>query len=115
MTHRSNEDELTTRHENQQALNLNQNTQHSTVDSLNPEVYSESRSPTRVHKRVKRLHVFRPLFVYRQEKIERQRILDERKFRTQKINNRKINNEIQRRKESNPCCDCDSCDKCRQF
>lgn len=41
----------------------------------------DSLSSSKTHKRVKRLHIFRPLFVYRQEQIKRRRIIEERKLR----------------------------------
>lgn len=65
------------------------------------------------HKRVKRIHIFRPLFVYRQEKVRRQRIENERKF-----HNRKSNNGIFKKKQNEyyygddhtkPCCCCRNC------
>lgn len=82
----------------------------STVHLLDPHTISELYSSPQVYKRAKRVHVFRPLFVYRQEKLQRQRINDERKFRNRQINNLKTN-EIQRNVEK-PCCNC-NCDLCK--
>lgn len=68
---------------------------------------AESRPPPddHRHKRVKRLHVFRPLFVYRQEQVQRRLIIENRKFR---------NRNSQRRRDrqfSTPC----PCHNCRRY
>lgn len=89
---------------NSHALDISTNTTNSNRLLLNK---VESDQPLEAHKRVKRLHVFRPLFVYRQEKIERQRIIENRKFRNRNANN--VNNEIHR-KSTGPCnCKCNCC------
>lgn len=56
-----------------------------------------------IHQRVKRIHVFRPLFVYRQEQIKRRRIY-ERRLRNRNI---KKHNQIDRSNEKKcKCYDC---------
>lgn len=73
-----------------------------------PHLITESRLSNEPHKRVKRVHVFRPLFVYRQEQIKRKRIIEKRKQRSQKPNadpNRPV-------QPSKPCT---CCDKCQQY
>lgn len=102
------ENEHTTRVDKKQESNIHTDV---TVGSLDPEVYNESQSSSQAHKRVKRLHVFRPLFVYRQEKIERQRIIEQRKLRNRQFNNQK--KDTNRRQDAKAGCNCD-CD-CNNF
>lgn len=63
-----------------------------------------------IHKRVKRVHIFRPLFVYRQEKIKR-RLIHERRLRIQerrlRSRNMKKHNQIDRSNEKK--CKCYEC------
>lgn len=72
--------------DSQRAVNViaNKSSHFNTFDS---NANGESRSSNDVHKRVKRLHIFRPLFVYRQEQVKRRRIIEKRKLREQKQNN----------------------------
>lgn len=65
--------------------------------------------PTEPHKRVKRVLVFRPLFVYRQEQIKRKRIIEKRKQRS-----RKMKNDNYLSAERQPTKPCTCCDKCRR-
>lgn len=70
-----------------------------------------SRLSTEPHKRVKRVHVFRPLFVYRQEQIKRKRIIEKRREHSRKT---KANpNAPTERPAPNQKCTC--CDKCRRY
>lgn len=56
-------------------------------------------------KRVKRIHLFRPLFVYRQEQVERQRIFEQQAQRRKAAS--KTNNTILTSTENcKPCCCC---------
>lgn len=91
---------------NNHAMNISVNNMNSTKKTLHPETIDESRSSLIPHKRVKRLHIFRPLFVYRQEKIKRQRIIGNREFR-----NRKVNIGINQNSglAKNSCSNCDTC------
>lgn len=66
-----------------------------TLNSIDPKTIDDSQ---KVHKRVKRVHVFRPLFVYRQEKIERQRIIEQRKLQNRRVDKVK--------EHKNQCCKC---------
>lgn len=78
-------------------------TANSTPKIVDPKEVHDSQ--LKVHKRVKRVHIFRPLFVYRQERIERQRILENRK-----LQNRRVNHVIERKNE---CCKhCKCCNAC---
>lgn len=87
---------------NRHAVDIIANSTNSILNTLDPKIDDESRSALVPHKRVKRVHIFRPLFVYRQEKIERQRIIENRKFR-----NRKINGGIERKNaQSYHNCNC---------
>lgn len=69
--------------------NIDHFPQHSTMHFRGKEYLpnNESQSTSRVHKRVKRVVVFRPLFVYRQQKMEQQRRIQRRK----ELNNQRIN------------------------
>lgn len=88
---------------------FNDSSTNSGVDTLDPKKNGDSHPELEPHKRVKRVHIFRPLFVYRQEKIERQRIIDNRKFQNRQTNN---NNEIERENNEQRCsCNCD-CHRC---
>lgn len=66
---------------------------------------AESRLP---HKRVKRVHVFRPLFVYRQEQIKRKRIVEKRKQRSRKTHDNSLSAERSTPKPK-PCTCCNKC------
>lgn len=57
------------------------------------------------HKRVKRLHAFRPLFVYRQEQVERQRIY-ERQYQRRKAASKTDNKILSPSKNCRNCCCC---------
>lgn len=88
----------------------NDSSTNSGVDNLDPQNFGDSHPELEPHKRVKRVHIFRPLFVYRQENIERQRIIENRKFRNRQINN---NNGIER-ENNKKCCTC-NCDCHRRY
>lgn len=88
---------------NRHAVDIIANSTNSILNTLDPKNVGESRSALLPHKRVKRVQIFRPLFVYRQEKVERQRIIENRKFR-----NRKINGGIER-KNAQPYHNCNCC------
>lgn len=88
----------------------NDNSTNSTVDTLDPKNVGYSHSALEPHKRVKRVHIFRPLFVYRQENIERQRIIENRKFQNRQTNTIKG---IEREKNKQ-CCTC-NCDCHRRY
>lgn len=88
---------------NNYAVDNIENSTNSILNILDPKNFGESRSALVPHKRVKRVQIFRPLFVYRQEKIERQRIIENRKF-----SNRKINGGIER-KNAQPYHNCKCC------
>lgn len=60
------------------------------------------------HKRVKRVLVFRPLFVYRQEQIKRKRIIEKRKERSQKTKHSR-NGPTERPTPKHPCTCCNEC------
>lgn len=80
--------------------------QHS-VSNFSPDLIADSRSSNEPHKRVKRVQVFRPLFVYRQEQIQRKRIIERRNQRSQKPN---INtNRPNDRQTTKPCTCCEKC------
>lgn len=81
------------------------------VSSFSTHLITESRLSTQPHKRVKRVHVFRPLFVYRQEQIKRKRIIEKRKQRSRNINNDNNNNYYSpaERQTSKPCTCCNQC------
>lgn len=88
------------------------------MDVTNFNLITESRLLDEPHKRVKRVHVFRPLFVYRQEQIKRKRIIEKRKERSRKIkpNGNKQTNlpvEHQTTKQQEQPCTC--CNKCRRY
>lgn len=71
-------------------INIDTSTQYSTVRFLGKEDLpnNESQSTSRMHKRVKRVVVFRPLFVYRQQQqMEQQRRIQRQK----KFNNHRNN------------------------
>lgn len=78
-----------------------------TDDSLfSTQLITELSLSTEPHERVKRVLVFRPLFVYRQEQIKRKRIIEKRKQRSQKANNKNLPAESQTLKPCNCCSRC---------
>lgn len=95
---------------NKTTQSSNGSSTNSGVDTLDPKVFGDSHSALEPHKRVKRVHIFRPLFVYRQENIERQRIIENRKFRNRQTNN---SNGIERENKKQ-CCTC-NCDCSRRY
>lgn len=68
--------------------NIDTSTQYSTMHLLGKEDLpnNESQSTSREHKRAKRVVVFRPLFVYRQQQMEQQRRIQRKK----QLNNQRI-------------------------
>lgn len=80
--------------------------------SFSTELITESRSSAEPHKRVKRVLVFRPLFVYRQEQIKRRRIIEKRKERSQKKIVADDNKLPTQRPKLEPCNCCQRC-QCR--
>lgn len=98
---------------NSHALNISTDITNSARIQLDENVFNDSRPPLETHKRVKRLHVFRPLFVYRQEKIERQRINGHEIHHEKNHDRRKLHdvhghNQIGH-KNNVDCCKCDCC------
>lgn len=78
------------------------------VSSISTHQITESRLSTEPHKRVKRVHVFRPLFVYRQEQIKQKRIIEKRKQRSRKTKNNN-NYSPAERSTAKPCTCCNKC------
>ena len=81
-------------------------TNYSEISQFSTHLITESRLSTEPHKRVKRVHVFRPLFVYRQEQIKRKRIFEKRKERSQQ---NKQNHLPDKSQKPQPCMCCNQC------
>lgn len=81
------------------------------LNTSDPIAIGESRSPTEAHKRVKRVYVFRPLFVYRQEQVKRRRIIEKRKLRSRKLDK---DSTIEHHTVK-PCKNYSCCDNCRHY
>lgn len=77
-------------------------------NSFHPNTNVQLNSPDEIRGRIKRapVHVFRPLFVYRQQQIKRKRIIEQNKLRNRKKNN--IPTSIKQH-TSKPCPCCDQC------
>lgn len=84
------------------------------LNTLDSTAIDESHSSNEAHKRVKRLHVFRPLFVYRQEQVKRRRIIEKRKLRDQTPTNSSTNDRPTSTTKK-PCTNYLCCYDCRQF